>query len=92
MVNKGASEKMKNYTIMKRDRILINTDPQRRCYYGVHKKSELIWGKWEELEFVKEEKLQQRMYFWKELNDFAVSQCGEEAKTEFKFIETIKEN
>ncbi len=26
---------------------IINTDPQRRCYYGAYAKSETVWGDWE---------------------------------------------
>jgi hypothetical protein len=30
-----------------RRRIEVNTDPQRRCYDGVHAKSEWRWTDWE---------------------------------------------
>ena len=55
----------------------INTDPQRRCYYGCHAKSEMVWSQWEVLESgLSEEKIARRLEFWRELNDYAVSQRG----------------
>ena len=67
-----------------RRRILINTDPQRRCYNGCHYSSELIWTPWEVLEYdIKPD----RIKFWEDLNKYAVSQRGEEAKREFRVIE-----
>ena len=63
---------------------LVNTDPQRRCYNGCHFKSELVWTPWELLEHVKEDNLETRLAFWKDLNDYAVSRRGKEAKREFK--------
>jgi hypothetical protein len=37
-------------TIETREKLLINTDPLRRCYNGSHFKSELVWSSWEVLE------------------------------------------
>lgn len=63
----------------------VNTDPQRRCYYGVHARSEWRWTAWETLEFgVPEDKVVERLTFWRELNDYAVSQRGEGARAEFR--------
>ena len=74
--------------IEKRSRFLVNTDPQRRCYYGCHAKSELLWGEWDWLELnVPEEKVEQRLASWRELNDYAVSQRGESARSEFRAVE-----
>ena len=82
---------MPQYTIMHRKRILINTDPQRRCYNGCHFSSELVWTAWEELDYAATlEKAEARLKFWTELNDYAVSQRGEEAKSEFKIVETTE--
>jgi hypothetical protein len=70
---------------MRRHRILINTDPQRRCYNGCHFESELIWSPWEPLERrVPEEKVESFLAFWTDLNDYAVSCRGPSAKTEFR--------
>jgi len=71
-----------------RRKFLINTDPQRRCYNGCHYSSELVWGQWEILEYdIPEDKLDDRISFWKDLNDYAVSQRGESAKREFRIGE-----
>jgi hypothetical protein len=67
----------------------INTDPQRRCYNGCHAKSELIWSNWQDLESeIKSEDVENRLTFWKELNDYAVSQRGEtDTKKQFRVIQ-----
>lgn len=71
-------------TILQRHRIEVNTDPQRRCYDGVHAKSELRWTEWGVLEFTNSNKVDARLKFWRELNDYAVSARGESARREFK--------
>lgn len=40
------------FTILGRKKILINTDPLRRCYDGHHYKSEEVWSDWQELGWV----------------------------------------
>jgi len=72
--------------IMARDIQIVNTDKQRRCYDGCHYSSKLVWGKWKLLEFVDEDRYKDRLKFWKELNDYAVSERGENAKREFKIV------
>ena len=57
--------------IQQRKLIEVNTDPQRRCYYGCHASSELIWTAWEDLDEAAEDKIQAKLEFWKELNDYA---------------------
>lgn len=74
-----------------RTRRVVNTDPQRRCYNGAHAKSELMWSTWEVLEYVNLEKVDERLKFWVELNDYAVSQRGAEAKREFRVLEISNE-
>lgn len=37
------------YTLLVRKQIEVNTDPQRRCYYGAHAKSEMVWTEWGEV-------------------------------------------
>lgn len=65
----------------------VNTDPQRRCYNGCHASSEMLWTPWDWLELdVDEDKVEQRLAFWRELNDYAVSQRGESARCEFRAI------
>lgn len=73
-------------TLYMRKRVLVNTDPQRRCYNGAHFSSELQWLAWESLGAVPPEKEESQLQFWRELNDYAVSQRGEGARTEFKLV------
>ena len=71
-----------------RQRVVVNTDPQRRCYNGCNKSEELQWTPWEVLEYnVSKDSLEQRLTFWVELNDYAVSQRGKGAKREFREVE-----
>ena len=66
----------------------INTDPQRRCYNGCHFSSELVWMSWETLMFdVKPDKVDEVLAFWKDLNNYAVSQRGESARCEYRLVE-----
>jgi len=66
----------------------VNTDPQRRCYNGCHAKSELIWSPWAWLELeVDPAKADRKLQFWRELNDYAISQRGESARNEFRAIQ-----
>ena len=71
-------------TIIMRTRLEVNTDPQRRCYNGAHFSSELRWTPREALEYVHPDKVEARLKFWRELNDYAVSQRGQGARSEFK--------
>lgn len=76
-------------SIITRRRVLVNTDPQRRCYNGAHFSSELRWTKWGVLESdLPAEKLATKLAFWRELNAYAVSQRGEEAKCEYDVLIT----
>lgn len=43
------------YQIYGRRLYEVNTDPQRRCYWGVHAKSEWVWTEWKALGSVKTE-------------------------------------
>jgi len=80
---------MAKYRILTRQQELINTDPQRRCYNGCHYKSELVWTVWEVLEYdIDESRIEERLKFWKDLNDYAVSQGGQRALREFKTEKT----
>ena len=55
----------------------VNTEPQRRCYYGAHAKSELIWTPWEVLESnVAADRVENRLEFWRDLNAYAVRERG----------------
>ena len=74
--------------IFVRRQVLVNTDPLRRHYNGAHFSSELQWTAWAMLERMRHLKPgadpQARLEFWRELNNFAVSQRGEIARCEFK--------
>lgn len=79
---------MKTFTIRQRHRIEVNTDPQRRCYNKCHFSSELQWTAWEPLESeISANKIEAKLKFCIELNDYAVSQRGESAKREFEAVE-----
>lgn len=76
---------VKTLNIRQRKLVLVNTDPQRRCYNGCHAKSELQWTGWAILEYdIPADKMERRLEFWRELNDYAVSQRGEGARSEFE--------
>lgn len=75
---------MNTFVIKLRHQQLVNTDHQRRCYNGCHFSSELRWTPWEVLELgVPEDRIDERLEFWRELNDYAVSQRGESARSEY---------
>ena len=65
----------------------VNTDPQRRCYNGCHYSSELVWAEWVTVDFdITEDHIKERLLFWRELNDYAISQRGESARSEFRKV------
>lgn len=72
--------------VLRRVSITVNNDPQRRCYNGCHISTETYWSDWKVLESgVSEERIEQRLKFWRELNEYAVSQRGpENTLCEFK--------
>jgi len=73
------------YSIECRDLILINTDPQRRCYNGAHFSSEFVWSGWYVIDWqIAEARLGKRLAFWRDLNEYAVSQRGKPARSEFR--------
>lgn len=74
--------------IEERHKVVVNTDPQRRCYNGCHAKFEIVWSGWKVLDYdVPVEKKDSRLAFWKDLNDYAVSQRGPSALKEFRVVE-----
>jgi hypothetical protein len=67
--------------------IEVNTDPQRRCYYGVYAKSEMRWTEWSIMESdVPPHRVEYRLEFWRDLNDYAVKERGQGAKREYRVI------
>jgi hypothetical protein len=82
-----------NKVIWTRRRVLVNTDLQRRCYNGAHFSSELQWTAWEVLDSLQDLRSgstpESRLKFWRELNDYAVSQRGESARCEYELREEL---
>lgn len=70
--------------------IEYNTDPQRRCYDGCHFSSEWRWTAWATLERfdagTDQAKIDARLVFWRELNEYAVKERGESAKCDFRVV------
>lgn len=63
------------------NQILVNTDPQRRCYNGCHFKSEMQWSAWDWIEWsVKPEMVEDRLEYWRDLNDYSVSVGGKPSR------------
>lgn len=84
-MNRGIS-----YSILTRRMITYNNDHQRRCYNGCHFSVDHYWSSWEIIEFnIPKSKIINRLIFWRDLNDYAVSQRGESARAEFKMERTI---
>lgn len=75
------------FTIRSRRQIEVNNDPQRRCYNGCHFSTELVWLPWEDLVLnVTPETVDDKLKFWRELNDYAVSCRGPGAKIEYEAV------
>ena len=72
--------------IQSRSLIEVNTDPQKRCYNGCHKSSEMVWTNWSDLDYIKPENEHSKLTFWRELNAYAVKSRGEGAKQEFRCV------
>jgi hypothetical protein len=63
--------------IQHRKRVLVNTDPQRRCYNGCNFSEELQWTAWGYLCEATPENVERRLAYWRSLNAYAVSQRRE---------------
>lgn len=69
--------------ILVRKKKLQLNDP--RCYNGAFFDAEYVWGELEVLEYdIPKDKVQSRLDFWVDLNNYAVSQRGESARSQFK--------
>jgi len=79
-----------NLVIWQRMQVVVNTDPQRRCYDGCNFSEAQVWTAWAPLEDMRSLKPgadpEERLKFWRELNDYSVSVGG--ARSEFK-LETV---
>ena len=68
-----------------RYRTEVNTDPQRRCYDGHHFSSLWQWTAWRTIDSgLALETAERRLAFWRELNEYAVSQRGESARHQYE--------
>lgn len=75
------------FVLMTRAKVFVNTDPQRRCYNGAYASHEYAWAPWVVLDrCASQEAADRRLKFWRELNDYAVSQRGEGSRKEFKIV------
>lgn len=75
------------FAIRMRQRILVNTDPQGRCYNNCHYSSEHQWTAWTALGInLPADKAERRLAYWRDLNAYAVSQRGEGAIAEFEAV------
>lgn len=64
------------------------TDPQRRVYNGCTYKSRQSFTPWETLESgLSPEEVDQRLEFWVDLNNYAVSQRGETSRNKYRIKE-----
>jgi hypothetical protein len=67
-----------------RSREFVFDDPMRRCYNGAFGAHHFEWSAWTDHEHTTPEKVEARLKFWRELNDYAVSHRGDSAKSEFE--------
>jgi len=75
-----------NIEISKQQTIL--TDPQRRVYNGCMYSSAQIFTEFEILESnISKEKATERLEFWVDLNNYAVSQRGESSRNKYRIVE-----
>ena len=65
------------------------TDPQRRVYNGCAYSSKQSFKPWETLESgISEKDINERLNFWVDLNNYAVSQRGKNSRNKYR----IKDN
>lgn len=81
----------KQVSIRYRMKVEVNTDPQRRCYNGVHAKSGIGWTQWTILDSgVDADQVEFWLNFWRNLNAYAVSQRGEVGTLrEYEAVEAV---
>lgn len=74
------------YKIQYRRKVLINTDPLRRCYDGHHFSSKVVWSQWGDIHEVEEKKVKWWLGYWRDLNDYAVKERGKEAYCQYRAV------
>jgi hypothetical protein len=68
----------------------VLTDPQRRVYNGCMYSSAQIFIEFEILESnISKEKSTERLEFWVDLNNYAVSQRGEGSRNKYRIVEDL---
>jgi hypothetical protein len=76
-----------------RAKTLVNVDGLRRCYNGCFEGWEYQYTGWDWLEWdVPADEVESRLAYWRDLNDYAVSQRGESARKEFRIVEVTDEH
>lgn len=57
------------HAVQFRKKVVINTDPQRRCYDGVNFSEETVWTEWAELcPFRRKEDAEESAASWRKIN------------------------
>lgn len=80
---------MTNCRLECRGKVTVNNDPQRRCYNGCHASTLTYWSDWEVYDYnLTEDKAKERLEFWQDLNEYAVSQRGKGALKQFRIVKT----
>jgi hypothetical protein len=74
------------HLILQRRKYLVNNDSLKRCYDGCYFDASYEWTQWLEFIHITEEDLESKLKFWRELNDYAVSQRGSSAKCEYRAV------
>lgn len=79
-------EQQTRFQLECREKKIINTDTQRRCYYGVNFNGIEVWGNWYKLiSNVPKDKIETTLKWWRDLNDYCVSIGGK--ASEFRIVE-----
>lgn len=64
---------------------IVNTDPQRRVYNGCMFSSKVVYTDFEVLESdIPFDEIEERLAFWVDLNNYAVSQRGEGSRNKYR--------
>lgn len=72
-----------NIEISRQQTVII--DPQRRVYNGCIHSSKQVFTEFEILESnIDENKVEERLAFWIDLNDYAVSQRGKSSRNKYR--------
>lgn len=74
------------YRIQRRHTIMMNDDPQGRCYNGAYFKSSYQWTGWYDLQPMETKaKAIEAVDYFRELNDYAVLCRGKQATAQYRW-------